>query len=690
MKAEENKLIRFLEGHDKSFIIPVYQRNYDWKKENCARLLEDLKDVSIHDRKSHFFGSLVVIYNDDGEGQEHIIIDGQQRVTTVSLLLLALIRSALDKGVPKSEIDTEMIMNEYLVGKYTQENKIKLKPVKNDKQAFSRLFDDPDLSVPSNITRNYKFFLDSLSDKDAGELVGIYNAIKKLDVVEIRLKRGEDDPQLIFESLNSTGLDLTEADKVRNFVLMNLKVSEQEKYYEKYWNKIEENTKYDVSSFLKDYLTMKESKIPNKDRVYSAFRNYFLSTYKKYETGVLLEELLSFSKHYRTIIAASHHDMRVSDSLSNLIRLDMSVTYPFLLEVFDDAAKGTLNDEDLARILSILEGYILRRFMCDVPTNALNKIFMTLARDIKKVPEYECRYVDILSHILLSKKSSQRLPRNDEFREKLREKDIYNLKAKNKVFFLERLENYKNRERVDVEKMLEEGSLSIEHVMPQTLSPAWKKYLGDEAEQIHERFLHTLGNITLTAYNSELSNKMYREKLTQEDGLLVSRLYLNGFFKNYPDWNEKAIQARAELLIDRAAEIWPVPTTTYREETPSRNVYDLSEDVNFTGEKIASFSFWNVEYKAISWIDFYHQLVSLLYDLEPAQVDALVDDVTFNRNRIIARSEGDVRKSIKISEALYIEKNLSAESIITYARQFLAALHIEESEVTITLQEGAQ
>lgn len=687
MKAEENKLIRFLEGHDKSFIIPVYQRNYDWKKENCKRLLEDLNEVYRDNRKSHFFGSLVVIYNDDGEGQEYIIIDGQQRVTTISLLLLALINAAKKKGIAASDLDTGMIMNEYLIGKYNQKNKIKLKPVKNDQKAFTQLFDNPDLSIPSNVVRNYSYFVDHFDKSSVEEILGIYTSIKKLDIVEIKLKQGEDDPQLIFESLNSTGLDLTEADKVRNFILMNLPSYLQDEYYEKFWNKIEENTSYDVSSFLKDYLTMKENKIPNKDRVYNSFRTYFSVNFSKNETAKLLEELLQYSLLYKTITQAKHSDSKVSELLKRLIRMEMSVTYPFLLELFHDNDKGLLSIEDLSSILIILETYILRRFMCDVPTNALNKVFMTLSRDIKKYPEYEQKYLDVFTYVLLSKKAANRFPKDDEFREKLFEKDIYNLKAKNKVFFLERLENFQNRERVDVEKMIDDNSLTIEHVMPQKLSPSWKKTLGDNWEEIHSKYLHTIGNLTLTAYNSELSNKPYSEKYNQPNGLKESRLYLNNFFSNYSEWNEYSIKDRAEKLVQRAITIWPLPATTFTAKTNSNSVFYLNEDFSVTGEKITALTFWDIEYKVTTWVDFLKKLMELLYDLEPARIVSLVEDPIVNRNNILSKSGEDLRKGLKIADNLYIEKNLSAGSIVSYVRQFLTALSIDCSEVMITIDE---
>ncbi len=588
----------------------------------------------------------------------------------------------------KSELDYQLIMNEYLLGKYTNKEKMKLKPIKSDKQAFCDLFEKESAFHHSNITNNYYYFYNTLNASHDNEILNIYNSIKKLDIVEIKLKRGEDDPQLIFESLNSTGLNLTEADKVRNFILMNLDSSKQEHYYEKYWNKIENNTNYDVSSFLKDYITMKENYIPNKDKVYVCFKDLFIKIRSNLSIEDLIIDLYKFSKYYHIIISANSPDNPgISNSLDKLNRLDMSVSYPFLLELFDDFTNNILTESEVIQIFNIIESFILRRFLCDVATNALNKIFMTLARDIKKHPDYKSKYLDIFKYLITQKKSSQRFPSDDELREKLVIKDVYNLKAKNKIFFLERLENYSSKEELDIQKLIDNSKITIEHIMPQTLTPAWKNYLGNNWETMHLKYLHTLGNITLTGYNSELSNRTYFEKLNMNEGLLKSKLYLNSMFFNYNDWNEKSITDRASLLIERSINIWSYPKTEYSTKQKTENSYGLNEDMCFTGEKIESFTFWDQNYKVNTWIDFYKTIIGILYDLEPSKLFSLIDDSEFNKNCIISRNESKLRKAAKITDDIYIERNLSTDSIINYTKQFLNSLGIDESEITITLIE---
>ena len=252
MKGSETKLIKYMEGADKRFVIPVYQRNYDWKIENCKQLYDDLVKVVRNNRKNHFFGSIVSTYNPDGDNEEYQIIDGQQRLTTVSLLRLAmynLIRQG--KVVPADNRLSDRIYEDYLVDKYQpEETRIKLKPIKNDRKAFGKLFDEETEHIGgSNLTTNYNYFYDRIQ-KEEITIDELFQAIRSLEIISIRLD-SDDNPQLIFESLNSTGLDLSEGDKIRNYILMGQPSKQQEVYYEKYWNKIEENTNYQVDLFVR-------------------------------------------------------------------------------------------------------------------------------------------------------------------------------------------------------------------------------------------------------------------------------------------------------------------------------------------------------------------------------------------------------------------------------------------------------
>jgi len=689
MKAFENKLIRFLEGHDKSFVIPVYQRNYDWNKANCRQLFNDLLDVVKNKRNSHFFGSIVYLYNDENEenGQEFMIIDGQQRITTLSLLMLALVH--VQEDYKKDEtLDINLIKNEYLIGKYNQKEKMKLKPVKDDAIALKTLFDkNTKQFANSNIITNYLYFKEQLLTIDIS-LNEIFSAIKKLDIVDIKLKLTEDDPQLIFESLNSTGLDLSEADKVRNFILMKLQSDKQNEYYEKYWNIIEKNTNFNVSSYIRDYLTYKEKKIPNTNKVYFTFKEFIINN--EFSIEEILQDLLTFSEYYNCIIEAKHPNKAINEILMYLNKLDVSVGYPFLLEVFHDYYKNkVISDDCLLSILLIIESFLVRRLICEVPTNALNKIFMTLGRDIKSFDDYKEKYIDILKYILSQKRSSQRFPSDEEMKEKMLLKNLYNMNAKNNLHILERLENFKNREVIDLQRLLADGLLTIEHIMPQTLSNTWKKELGDDYENIHLTYLHTIGNLTLTAYNSEMSNKSFLEKKSIEGGFLHSKLFLNDYLKLQDNWNNIAIVERAKILINKSLEIWQSCKTDYEYSRDVENTYSLDDDINFTGEKIKYFTILGQKITVDYWVNLLQQLCIIIYDLEPAKFRNLLNDYEINKRTIIlSNDESKLRSPIKISEDLFIEGNQSTEYILSTSRLIMKKLDIDNEEVSICLREN--
>jgi uncharacterized protein with ParB-like and HNH nuclease domain len=691
MHAQEKQFLHFLEGVDKKFVIPVYQRNYDWRIEHCEQLFNDLLDIKKYNFRNHFLGSIVYVYDDSRPGMEFLIIDGQQRIATISLLLLA-IHNLIEKGEIefKAELLKEQIKELYLIDKYSKgEKRIKLKPIKDDNEAFVELFNNnPEEYISkSNITTNYKYFLNKIKESKilADDL---FEAIKKLMIVDIKLNNSDDDPQLIFESLNSTGLSLSQADLVRNFILMGKPLDIQEEYYKLYWNPIEKNTQYKVDSFIRDYLTLKERIIPNKDKIYISFKKYVQKNYPNGDIENLLKELLKFSKYYKRIAFSQDNDLKVNKILKRINNLDVTVSYPFLLEIFDYYEDKVISNGNLINILYIIETYAFRRLICNVPTNALNKVFATLGREIKKHADFKENYFEIFKYILINKKYSQRFPTDDEFSEMLKSRDIYNLKSKNKLHLLERLENYDNVEKVSVEELLNEGKINIEHIMPQTLSVKWKGSLGENWEEVHNKYLNTLGNITLTGYNSKMSNRPFIEKRDIEKGFKDSKLSLNKFLRNLDYWDENTINKRANKLKGVALKIWLYPTTEYESRILEAYRYNLSEDYNFTGEKIKSFILINQEYPVKSWKDFYQTLAINLYDLAPDIFNSFLGDGDFTDGRkMISVKMKDLRNPLKVTDNIYLESNLSAESIVNMTRLMLRKYDIEEDEVVVILTE---
>ncbi len=677
MKAKEKRFLHFLEGSDKHFVIPVYQRNYDWKKEHCTQLFDDLIDLS-NTKRTHFLGSIVSIYNDDGDDREYLIIDGQQRLTTISLLLLAIYK-LIDENKVQTEISKEQIRDEYLINKYSKDDKkIRLKPVKNDKNAFASLFKAKDDYIQdSNITVNFLYFYNRILTQEIS-VDELFFAIKQLIIVEIELKNGEDDPQLIFESLNSTGLDLTEADKVRNFVLMKETSVIQEKYYNDYWNKIEVNTNYGVSDFIRHYLTMKERIIPNKNKVYQYFKSYVNVNIENNEE--LLKDLLKYSIYFKKIIKSNYFNDKISKELSKINRLESVVTYPFLMELFEDYSNGLITESEFIQILQTITSFVFRRLICEVPTNALNKVFMVLGREIKKYEDYKEHYFEIFKRVITQKRLSQRFPDDEEFKSKIITKDIYNFKNKNKLFLLEQLENFDNKERVDIENLVSTNELTIEHIMPQTLTPIWRENLGENHNKIHETYLNTLGNITLTGYNSKYSNKPFQEKRDMDKGFKESRLFLNNLLREIDEWNEEAIKKRAKHLRDRALKIWKFPTSSYELSTDGLKVFTLNdEDENFTGERILSFSVMkDKQINVTNWKSFFHKVCQILFELDPIRFKQTAIENNYIYTGTI------VKDTIKVDDFL-IYANLNIEAFLYRLRVLSKGINLELDEVKFVI-----
>ena len=381
MKGSEQRLVEYMDGAKKRFVIPVYQRNYDWKMENCKQLFDDLVKIIRNGRKSHFFGSIVSVYNPDGRNSEYLIIDGQQRLTTVSLLFLAMYNLIENKIiVPKEQSLAQQLYEDFLVDKYQpKETRIKLKPVKNDSKAFVKLFDESSEHIQnSNLTVNYNYFYDRIQRNEIS-IDELFDAICRLEIISIQLNQ-DDNPQLIFESLNSTGLALSEGDKIRNFILMGLPTKQQEDFYEKYWNRIEECTGYDVSAFIRDYLSVKQAAIPQINRVYYTFKAFVEEN--SIETEALLAELLKYARFYQTIRLGNTNSTELNACIYRLNRLETAVTRPFFLEVLRMHQENVLTIDEVVQIFQISENYIFRRLICDLPTNALNKIYLMLHKEI--------------------------------------------------------------------------------------------------------------------------------------------------------------------------------------------------------------------------------------------------------------------------------------------------------------------
>lgn len=693
MKGSEAKMTGFMEGSDKRYIIPVYQRKYDWKLENCRQLYSDLKKIVLEGRSSHFFGSIVSSVVPVGSRLEYHIIDGQQRLTTVTLLLLAMRNLiAQQKLISQSGRLDEQIAQRFLISPWAAaDDQIKLRPVKGDREALARLFGaEEDFDPASNLTHNYRFFCDMLL-KESISIDELYAAIGKLEIISITLDH-DDNAQMIFESLNSTGLALEEGDKIRNYILMGLNPREQNSYYDTYWTKIEKCTGNDVSSFVRDYLSIKEQVTPTLNTVYHAFKVYADGIRQPITT--LLDDLLRYARLFEKLRTCKSGlgEKRLDDCLYRMSRLDIGVTRPFLMEVLRLNQDGKLSSQDVLTVFLTTEDYLFRRNICEVPTNALNKIFLMLNKEILRYDGTTENYVEKFVYALLSKRESGRFPDDEEFSTALAAKQVYLMRGKYKAYLFERLENHGTIETKDVYTHLDNKVYTIEHIMPQHLTPAWTRALGPNSAEIHSTWLHRLANLTLTGYNPNLSNKTFAEKRdAAEGGYKASGLKMNQRIAQKETWGLIELEERNHELAVLALKIWPFPQSGFVPATKDFDFCTLDdEDIDLTGRSIAKYSLQNVEQPVSSWSSMFEQVVKFLHEKDKSVLFGLVHapDEDSALSAILSGTEDGMRVPLKIDDGIYVEKNTSTAYKISLLRRLFARYEMNPADLVFYLKDA--
>ncbi len=581
MKAEEATLLRFFEQNQTNqFVIPIYQRLYSWKKEQCEQLWDDIIKIGGNDKMNgHFIGSILYARVDDTHSSPLLIIDGQQRLTTITLLFIAL-RDHLSEEVEILEkFSRKKIENRYLINSDKDgDTKFRLILSESDKDTLLSLIDKNKRkpSEPSvKIVENFKLFEKWISE-NTDKLETIFKGLKKLMIVWIALDKGKDDPQLIFESMNSKGIELTQTDLIRNYIVMETEVGKQEDFYNQYWRAMEENFKQSekqskredlFNKFVRHYLTIKIGKAPNEKRVYEAFKDY--QQKEGIEIEDLLKDLQKYCGYFCQIAFKKEADKDLNEALGFLVDLEMDVIYPLLLELYSDYSDGVLSKQDFIPIIALTESYLCRRAVCGLGTNSLNKVFPSFTKKINKDQYLE----SIEAHFLSLEKTTGKFPKDSEFKDSFITIDFYHFQ-KNQYFF-ERLEHFNTKEPVNTKEC------TTEHIMPQTLTEEWERDLGENFQAIHDKYLHTIGNLTLTGYNQEYSNNSFQEKRDMEKGFKDSPLRLNQSLKDLESFGEKEIEKRANDLADFALKIWTYPkldAETLEKYKPKKEkkAYDLS------------------------------------------------------------------------------------------------------------------
>lgn len=675
MKANELQIINFLQAPNVQFVIPVYQRNYDWTNTECKDLLNDIISVETEDRGTHFIGSIVFIHEgtySTSEVKELVIIDGQQRLTTINILYVALYRFAKDS---RRDQDSERLYNMFLTNQYVknESSKLKLKQTDANSEAFKTILlgtDNRSLTY-SNVTENYNFFRSIITEEN---FETILRGLNRLIFVEISLERDKDDPQRIFESLNSTGLDLSQSDLIRNYILMDLPPKDQNRIFETIWNPIEENAKDYVkqsslvSEFIRDYLTLRNNKIPNKNKVYAEFKSIY--TNKKDEAyHQELENIKSLSIHYRKFVnPSSVSDLSIRKELEYINRLEINVAYPFLLQVFEDADNGFLNNDELIRVLKLIQSYAWRRFIVGLPTNALNKIFMTLYSEVDTEQYYES-----IAKALLKKKGNAKFPSNEDLKTALKDKDLYNTQPKNRNYMFEMLENYNNREYVSTSN----EHITIEHIFPKSPSDDWNSDISPEDFfQLKEKYLNTIANLTLSGNNGALSNKSFKEKKQMnvdgnEQGYNYSRLWLNSYLKSIEKWTLTEYEERLNIIYERFLKIWEKPDIEIVDtnESEEQNIFDAESPKH---KKLEYFIFENtkVEEEHVAQMFFY--VIRKLYE---KNMHLLITNQDLFK---ITRETKDFRSAQEVVNGWYIESNIDSNSKFVILKKILVLFELED------------
>jgi uncharacterized protein with ParB-like and HNH nuclease domain len=581
MKAVDANLLELLKKSTQ-FVVPIYQRVYSWEAPECERLWDDIVHAGEHyTLGAHFTGSIVYVERDGGtltSAEPDLIIDGQQRVTTVTLLLAAL-AAHLEQLPPEEQepvdgFSPKKIRGLYLTNEYEDGDRyFKLMLSQTDEAALKAIVRSAPVAAPeSRVMKNFALFAAKLANPET-DLVSVCNGLRKLVVVDVKLTRGSDHPQLVFEAMNSTGKKLSQADLIRNFVLMDLPPKQQARLYEDYWFPMEQEftganeSRFD--EFVRHYLTLKTGSIPRVGDIYEAFKDY-ASGLEAIGTSrdQLVTELHRYAMWFAAMALGQESNLRLTRAFAEIEQIRASVVYPFFLRLYSDYDAGILSEDDFLVVLGLVASYLMRRAVCRIPTNTMNKTFAVFERSIVSGD-----YLESVSARFLTFTGNQRFPTDEEFGDSLRSEDLYHFPRA--AYFFRKLENHGRKEEVST------ADYSIEHILPQNprRSSEWQLALGDGWKDLQERLLHTLGNLTLTGYNPEYSDRPFSEKRDMDGGFRNSPLRLNQGLGQLNTWNEAEIDKRAIRLAEQAVAIWSRPEL--REDVLSVYRTKLTESLGF-------------------------------------------------------------------------------------------------------------
>ena len=695
MIAKEKEILRGLISENKcQFVIPVFQRNYDWREKDCKKLFSDVISLAMdtaHPARKHFLGAFVYKFKRVVETQflEYILIDGQQRLTSVTLMLKALYDYLGTFGDQYEDLRLE-IYETYLVNKFAKstEYKLKLKPNEVDNDNYINLIEceESKIDTSSTIYRNYTSFYKWIEEMEVS-VEAFFDALQRLEGVVVELD-DSDNPQLIFESLNSTGLDLTDVDLIRNYLLMNCDPNKQTFLYKEYWLKLEKLLGENFVLFVRDYLSFESGSVTSssKNMVYDTFQKYFRAL--DMDTEEFLKAFLYKAGVYnRLLVSPSDKNTKLNRALSDYIELDMKTTFPFVFGLLldnepDSEGKKKISDNDLASLLRVLESYLIRRNVCNLAGGGMSQVMASLYKQLQSSYKEDLytNIIQIVSTALIGITSKAYFPSNEEFIREFTERDMY--KNRNIDFILRRLET------MTQEKEELPPNTSVEHVLPQTLSEEWKKYLNlskEELATLQREFTNRIGNLTLTVYNSEMSNKLYDEKKKHID---FSRLILNQYFKDVPVWNKEAIIERGKVVAELALQLWPYPQVKETENLFKEGhfIYDEEDEFEFAGTTPNAVKVKDKDFLVTSWRDVFASVLKAYY-LEDKELFVSLfskPGILIPNRVLISKNKEDLWIPVLLADGLYVDVYVGGtDRIIKLLRDAMTLLQADPSDVVV-------
>lgn len=697
MKTETKRLSQMFQG-DAYYVIPIYQRNYDWKPENCEQLFRDV--VALKCKSGNHFLGCIFYMKDDNIDERCQLIDGQQRMLTLSLLYKALMNRSAKENEKATVNKCRAVLFKPNYEDPEQLTEPRLVPGNKDLDAYKLILSDSDPDKISRVTTNYNLFV-KLLDKTDLSVSEFYECLSRLEAIVIKLKEGEDDPQLIFESLNSTGLLLRASDNIRNYLLMDLPHEEQTKLYTEYWSYIEScdsDNPDNPEIFVRDYLTVKMGAVP-KGKMQDIYRPFKAWCARQFKTGltkkVLLADMKEYATTYRQLKATQPfhkaENAEINARLLSLAQADFTRHYPFCMPLLHGLNRGELAAAEVLEVLDVLEGYIARRLICRAPTNGLNKAFPALWNEIVKHRlENNKSLAENLRFSLLQKagSSSVQVMSDDLVRQAMRSQNIYDYK--NTFYLLQRLCNADHKPwNNELCKLYHTGQISIEHIMPQKLTAEWEKELGANAKEVHRMWVHTIANLTLTGYNSEYSDRSFKEKLegfeTAEghvDGFKKSIFLINESVRSHSTWNEADLEQRLMELTNTFLRIFPYPTSKILPKEPERDVESLDdEELSFTNRKLKAF-IYNDEVP-VPCKKFKNLLVQVCKRQYAYVTDKVIELCRDDTNKAFTVGEKPKGSYTEFAPGCYVRVNSSGNDILNRLRLLFRFCDVDASRLQI-------